>query len=367
MSRTASWEGQTRSGVLGRASAGWIESPAFDLVLLALVPLTTAPIALAPFVAASPSGIGLSVVAFLLATAHYLSTFAFYFWDENRDYHRVHWRAFFGGPLVLAAGFVAILALRVDVVILFTLFLWNTYHVARQSCGLVSLYRHRAGVTDPSQKNVTNLAIVATNFFMALWNIESFVEVQPILAAVGPRGVSLIRTACGLVAALALVRLARALRTRSRAGQSVRGPELAMLTAGLLMFHPYLWFPDTMTATFAMLAPHYLQYLALLWLLHRRRFTTGKGSSGAALLRWISASTPHLCLALLVLSVPFLVARSMMGRLGWAYQFSMLYMLLAFVHFYLDSLFWAFKQPHVRRTLGPYLTPRPVDADARAV
>ena len=29
---------------------------------------------------------------------------------------------------------------------------------------------------------------------------------------------------------------------------------------------------------------------------------------------------------------------------------------LVLVHFYLDSLFWAFKQPEVRRAIAPYLT-----------
>jgi hypothetical protein len=37
---------------------------------------------------------------------------------------------------------------------------------------------------------------------------------------------------------------------------------------------------------------------------------------------------------------------------------------LTLVHFYLDGLIWAFKQPFVRQSIGAYLTPasRVVDA-----
>jgi len=166
-----------------------------------------------------------------------------------------------------------------------------------------------------------------------------------------------IRLGCGVVACAALLRLGVALWRRTLAGQAPRGPELGVLATGLLLFHPYLWFPDTMGATFAMLAPHYVQYLGLLWLLHRRKFPVAAGSTAQRVLCRLSANTVLLCVVLLAASLPFLLGRGAMGRLGWSYQFSMLYILLALLHFYLDSLFWAFKQPHVRATIAPYLRP----------
>ena len=48
--------------------------------------------------------------------------------------------------------------------------------------------------------------------------------------------------------------------------------------------------------------------------------------------------------------------------MGHIEVFEAAYLLLAFVHFYLDGLFWAFRDPHVRRSLGPYLMQ---DAPAR--
>ena len=44
-----------------------------------------------------------------------------------------------------------------------------------------------------------------------------------------------------------------------------------------------------------------------------------------------------------------------MAGIGMAYVIAWNAMTL--VHFYVDGLVWAFKQPHVRSSIGPYLTP----------
>ena len=41
--------------------------------------------------------------------------------------------------------------------------------------------------------------------------------------------------------------------------------------------------------------------------------------------------------------------------MGYLAFFEACYLLLAFLYFYADGLFWAFRDPHVRRSLGPYL------------
>src|SRR5213076_3620972 len=79
----------------------------------------------------------------ILAFAHYMSSYAFYFWNENREYHRSRWLAFFAGPVIIAATYVALIAFEVPYIIQFVLFFWNTFHVARQNCGILSIYRHR--------------------------------------------------------------------------------------------------------------------------------------------------------------------------------------------------------------------------------
>lgn len=349
------------SATFGVPRGGWIQSPAFDLCFFVLAPVLTLGLVFGILAGAE----SLALVGFLLAIAHYLSTFSFFFWDENHAYHRSRWLAFFGGPVVIGLLFFLLVWLRTPV-LQFALLAWNTYHVSRQSCGLLSLYRHRAGVTAPEPKEVTNHAIIFTNAWFVLWNLETNLNVFPLLTGLGSAVPALLFGALGALAVLSVARLARSLRRRAAAGQPAGTPELAMLGMSLVFFHPYLWLPSSEGATFVMLLPHYLQYLGLVWLLHRRKFPKPFGSPGQVKLQRLSARLPWLLGTLGVAAVSFLVARSLLTRLGHAAAFESMYLLLAFVHFYLDGLFWAFRDPHVRRSLGPaLLLGAPVTAGAR--
>jgi hypothetical protein len=328
----------------------WIQSPAYDLCFFVLAPLLTLPLVFGILQGASR----LTLVGFVLAFAHYLSTFSFFFWDENQSYHRARWLAFFGGPIVIGLAFFLLVWLRSPVLQL-ALLAWNTYHVSRQSCGLLSLYRHRAGVTDPAQKELANHAIVATNAWFVLWNLETHNEVFPFLTGLGPALPAVLFGALGVLSVLSIARLLRGLRVRAAEGRPAALPELAMLGMSLAFFHPYLWLPSSEGATFVMLLPHYVQYLALVWLLHRRKFPEPVGSRGQVALQRLSARLPLLLGALAVGGLSFLAAKVVLTRAGHVGMFEATYLLLAFVHFYLDGLFWAFRDPHVRRTLGPAL------------
>ncbi len=346
-------------------SRRWIESPSYDLAFFVLSPLLTLPI-----VFASLYGIRwLPALGFLLAFAHYLSTLTFYFWDENRARHRERWLAFFGGPVIITAVFSLLAVYRVPLVIQFVVFFWNVVHVSRQSCGMLSIYRHRAGVFDPYQKQVANAAILATNVWFCLWNIETHHEVFPILSFVAPGFPRLLWLGAGIVSVALLGRLVVSLRERQRGANPPALPELAILFTGLALFHPFLWLPDSGGATFAMLLPHYVQYLGVVWLLNRRKFTTPGGSASQAWLQRLSTSTPLLVATLLLQTLGLLLTKKVLMSLGRGESFEAFYLLVALLHFYLDGLFWAFRDPHVRRSMGPYLMqglPVPVASAARA-
>ena len=339
----------------GVPSRNWIESPGYDLTFFILVPLLTLPIVLLEL-------LGLRymiVLGFMLAFAHYLSTFTFFFWDENRTYYKTRWLAFFGGPLLLIVLYSTIVTFRIPLVVPFLILTWNTYHVARQSCGILSIYRHRAGVADPRQKEIANTAIIATCGWLTLWNVDTNPEVWTVLTAVSPRFPTALSLGFGAVAIGALLRLGVALWKRGAIGAAPRGPELAFLLTSLLLFHPYLW-ADSAGATYAMLLPHYVQYLGLVWMLHRRKFTEPRGSFGQLCLQRLSANTTTLVASLFGTCVCLFLVKLALIKTGHAPTFETFYLLVAFLHFYLDALFWAFKDPHVRRSLAPYLMRRAV-------
>ena len=195
----------------------------------------------------------LAIGGFLtLAFAHYFSTLTFYFWDENRQYYRDRWLAFFVGPILLAAAALAILTLGVPLIIPVILFFWNTWHVARQNCGVLSIIRSRAGVNDQRQKIVANRAIIAVSTFLAVWNIDTHPEVAALF---------------GLVSSdLAKVRQGRCWRCRRGLYRATRlhiaapaepagVPEGLFLVSSLLFFFSsHLFLHSSELATIAMVA-----------------------------------------------------------------------------------------------------------------
>jgi hypothetical protein len=130
------------------------------------------------------------------------------------------------------------------------------------------------------------------------------------------------------------------------------------LIAGLGFFYPYLFIKDSTIATLAMLLPHYVQYLALVWLLHRRKF--GTANEGAPVfLRQISSRLIILIPALMAVGFPIYWIWGAMISAGQEWWFGVIYVLIAFEHYYLDGLIWSFRRKHVRESMLPFLLRRP--------
>jgi hypothetical protein len=347
------------------ARAPWIESPLFDLGFFILAPLVTLPIAIG-----TKFGVGiLAALGVILAFPHYFSSLPFFFWDENRAYHKSRWIPFFAGPVLLAAVFGLMVAFRVPVIIQCAIFFWNTWHVSRQSCGILSLYRHKSGVNDPSQKRVANLAIISVSSWFALWNVGTNPEVVTFFRMIHPRFGQVLFAGLGVLAVLSILRLLVSLITRTRAGQPPTLAELAFIGTSLTLFYPYLLIRDSGTATFVILLPHYVQYLGIVWLLHRRRFgnaeeraADGGESAGQRAVAYLSTHTWLLVPVLFSIGAAFLAFYLVTRRTSHAMLYENIYLLVAFEHFYLDGYIWAFKQPHVRKTIGARLLGRRVQA-----
>ena len=328
----------------------WIESPFFDNIFFTLSPLATFPlIALTLF-----ADQRFAIFFFFLAFPHYMSTLSFFFWDEYKPRHRARWLAFFGGPVLIAVTFGVLVFLQLPKIISVTLFLWNTFHVSRQSCGILSIYRHRAGVSDAKHRDITNFAIISTCLWLSFWNIQTHDAFDPLyrLSADYP---SYVRLGLGAIAAVGLTRLAMSLWARVRDGNAPRLPETMFLITSIVLFTPFLFVQSSIQATSFMLLPHYLQYLGIVWLINRRRFRAPEGSSGQRALQKVSANSVLLLSVLIGIGVATIASKIFLEKFSHPLMFESLYLLLALEHFYLDGLIWAFRDPTVRKSLGPYL------------
>jgi hypothetical protein len=333
-----------------RAQAGWIESRGFDLALFTLSPLSGLVVVLAS--AATPWGRYLAAAAvYFVAIPHYLSTFTFYLGDDTRAYYRQRWAAFFVGPIVCVAAVFTAIASGQAALFQATQFTWNIYHVALQSAGILGLYRWLNG-GPASERRVSVVALGSTAAAMAFLHVDRYPPLQQTLAAVHTSLPALLFPAALAVAVPSVATLAYRIARRPRA---IAAPEAAFLATSLLLFHPYLWVGDANLATLAMLMGHFVQYLAVVWLVHRRKYAAPVGSAGQRALARVGARTPVMLTTLAVVGLMFLAADRGSRALGMPGPYQITWNVVVILHFYLDGVIWTFRRPEIRDTIGRFL------------
>jgi hypothetical protein len=356
---SASGSATTAALTLGPAAAtgapvhqGWIHSPAFDLALFTLSPLAGLVVLWANF--SLPGGTMVVVAAtYLIAIPHYLSSLTFFLGDDNLAYYRTRRLAFFAGPVVIILAVAALHALKFHRPVQVAMFVWNVWHVALQSFGISSIYR-QLNDGSPSERIPARLAILFVNATMAFWFVDRFPPLYQTLAAVSPAVPWMLRALCLPIGAGALSVLLWRLAHRAR---SVSLPEGAFLASSLLLFHPYLWVQDSNLATFGMLMGHFIQYLAIVWLLNHRKYAHAQGSARQQWLGRVSAEPTLIFAVIVAMGTTFYAANRFTAMVGAPMTYIIAWNALTLVHFYIDGLVWTFRNPFVRQTVGPYLMP----------
>jgi len=329
---------------------GWIQSRAYDLAFLSLSPLAGLLFLFFDRTTHFGSAAGVLIV-YLIGMPHYLSTFSFYLDDTNREHYRTRWTAFFLGPVLILALVFALRAFNVPYIVQTVIFVWNIYHVSLQSAGILSIYRRLSG-GDQQEKPWAHLAILSSNATMAFWFLQYFPPLYELLRRLYPAAPFVVRYACLAVAVLSTAKYAYRLSRRS---MQVSPAEKVFLLSCLLLFHPYLWVQDSVKATIAVLIGHFIQYLGIIWLLNARKYADSGGSLAQQFLVRISRDPFHRA-AVLIGAGAFLLAVDRASRHAGLYlSYMILLNSLVLIHFYVDGLVWAFKQPFVRKTIGPYL------------
>ena len=162
----------------------WIESPLYDSMFF-----IAAPILGALYLFASLRAPHLRIIPgvfFTVGMAHYLSTFSFYFGDDNRANYRSNILAFFLGPaaLLVAAGIMRLSPLLP--LLLTIIYLWNVWHISLQSCGILSVYRHLSSAPHDEKKYANGL-ILSVSAALVAANINGFEPLRQLLVRVSPQ------------------------------------------------------------------------------------------------------------------------------------------------------------------------------------
>jgi hypothetical protein len=283
-----------------------------------------------------------------------MSTYTFYLGDDNLRYYRSRRLAFYGGPVAICLAVIVLWVLRFPPVIQAAVFIWNVWHVARQNGGILALYR-RLNKGSHEEHLPAHTALLGISAGMALWNISRYEPIGRPLAALHPQAAHALSIGCFCVGTWALIVLARRLTVPAR---HVAWQEVGFLASGLLMFHPYLWVRDYTLATLGMLMGHFVQYLAIVWLLHRRKYAPiQSGSFAQRLLERVSSRYVLIGAFFAASGLFFVAANHMTAALGVPSVYTVSWFAFTFIHFYLDGLIWAFRTPFVRESVGAYLMP----------
>lgn len=334
------------------ASRGWIESPRFDLAAFILVPLSS--LVVLGSVLGIPHGWQVVVLCtYLVAIPHYLSSFSFFFGDDNLAHYKTRSMAFFLGPAVILASVIVLRAVGMQVVVANTLYVWNVWHVSLQSAGILAIYR-RLNRGPVEERPFAMRAILLWNATLAFWFIDRYAFLNDWLVAAHPAAPLVLRYALLAAAIMALVQFRAVLRGRAH---PLAVPEKAFLASSFALFLPYLWVRDSNLATFAMLMGHFIQYLSIVWLLNRRKYSGTDGTTHQRVLGFVSHRPLVLMACLGAAGVAFYAANRLASVFGVPWAYATVWNALALVHFYLDGLIWAFRKPFVRESIGTYLMP----------
>ncbi|MGH9459417.1 MAG: hypothetical protein ACRD2J_17420, partial [Thermoanaerobaculia bacterium] len=230
---------------------------------------------------------------------------------------------------------------------------WNVYHVSRQSIGILGVYRHLGGGNNILEKLPANLALLGIGGGLYAVNVDKQPSVMHYLARVSVELAPFIGPFLLTVGGVGLsVLVYRMLRRKTAPPLG----ELVFLAGSLILFAPYVILDSRSTASSAMLSGHYVQYMALLWLLNARKYgSASAGSTAQRALSWISSSWHRVAGFLILLVVCATAVDRVVHQVNAVAFHTWLLNLVVLLHFYYDGLFWAFKRPEVRSSLGPYL------------
>jgi hypothetical protein len=216
----------------------------------------------------------------------------------------------------------------------------------------MSLYR-KLGGGQFDERVWCHRMIVFANATMAFWFLERFPPLWNLLVAVDERLPAVLRLACALAAGWYAI--GYAVRVRRR-GFGLSGMETAALGTALLLFTPYLWVQDANAATLAMLIGHFIQYLAIVWVLDARKYAAAPMTgTGERLLARFGGSWRGIAVYMLVMAALFATFEQGTRALQLYVVFMIAFNTLALSHFWLDGMIWAFKNPFIRQTVAPFL------------
>jgi hypothetical protein len=348
----------------------YVRSPRFDFTYL-LAPFWVSLVYVGLITALPAYQALIFLLSYILLTeTHFASTWTIYLDARNRQEYAKRPIVYYLLPLVVIVGSVLVAwSVALKPLILFGAAL-SGIHAARQSVGIVTLYRAKARPFDQRQKTWENISLyLAFATFLGIGFVRFYVRgdngplgrlLQPLLPLMQAGIVFL------AVATFACVGRVIALEVqRYRSGYPISVSKLLVFSYSLFFYSPYVFASRVEHALAIGAGVHYLQYLGLVWLMNRNKYRSlevGPGGEAPGLDRRLLVGLSQR----LWLRLPYLIAYGIVMVLlrqggfhwdhleprSWVYSIAIG---LQIVHYHIDSYIWRFSNPYIRDSVLPYL------------
>lgn len=328
------------------AAPGWIIAPAWDLLFFVLTPALIVPAVLGLQRVFSPQQIWLVVISFL-SMGHHLPGFLRAYGDRELR-GRFFWRLLLAPPLVFTAAWwferQHLHGLRVLVL------LWAIWHGLMQTYGFLRIYDVKRGIKDAWGARLDFAACVAV---FALGTVFSQARMYGLVDAFfqsgGPvfdaRLIVGLQWTVGVAAVVILnayvVHLTQ--RLMRKEAVSLNKQLLVLSTAGIWWFTGAI--NDTLIGVAMFEIYHAVQYLAIVWVFHRRsidRVAAGPGAMAAFFRRRGLLIGAYLGLIAAFGCVRFF--STSITEQSLAQVFAALLVTSTVMHYYFDGFIWKVRE-----------------------
>lgn len=271
---------------------------------------------------------------FLFAETHFASTWLFFFNKENHVWLRSNAYKVIILPVYLILG-ISLIWIFSPGVILLIHYCASGWHVTRQSVGITKI----AG----SSNNFKVNCLYLFSFTCLIWGLYKPGIMQEYLDSTEFKF---------LLYVLLILYFCIIFFAPFKSFISKIEIYLPLIT-GLFIYLPLFFFKDIATATALGVGMHWCQYIALIWSINLRKLSGNKKIKRIFIKKNILFIFTYsgIMTTLSFLGMPRIT--NLNNNYSYLYLIPILFQ---FYHFYIDGFIWRFSDPHIKKSIYPYLS-----------
>ena len=346
----------------------WIHSPWFDRIFFIFPFWFSALYFLLISCLPKQASLIFVLAYFLTAETHFGSTWVLYFDKGMHTYMQKRWFVFYIAPiLIMVFSLLSCMWLGLAPLIFVGIF-FSGLHVTGQSFGFVSLYRNSSGIVEASRRKMDRNVVYGFSFaFMGIgfWRFFLSGSIYPSIAKIltyVPEWLVMgsLKAFILLSSLWALVNMLRLLWRFPNTKERLRGEwkYWVVLFYSVCLYSPYAFAPTAYDAIAMGVGIHYLQYLGIMWVLHRNK-AQRRPEKEKSFAFYKSIFKSPLLFAVLILGYAAIATLIREGGFEVSLKFFEpwygLIIGLQIVHYHLDAFTWKFSRKEIRDEILPFL------------